>query len=329
LRRRDFITAFVAGAVWLPKSNAQQPRLAVVGALWHGTPSSPTSLAGRGAFTQGLREEGYVGGHNVVIHNRFQAEPDGLQRAAAELVALNVEVIVAGGTTAAFAAKRTTATVPIVVAAMADPFADGLVTSLARPEGNITGNTFLGPELGPKNLQLLKEVLPQITRVAVLQHPAVYSERTMQSMLAELERAAKASAVELQVFSASEPKVFGDVFRAIGDARTGALLVLPSPVYYANFHRLVELSAVHRLPTMYYFTEAVRAGGLMSYGADITDLLRRAGVYVAKILRGAKPGDLPVEQPTKFELVANLRTAKALGLSFPPALLARVDEVIE
>jgi len=175
----------------------------------------------------------------------------------------------------------------------------------------------------------LKEVLPQITRVAVLQHPAVYSERTMQSMLAELERAAKASAVELQVFSASEPKVFGDVFRAIGDARTGALLVLPSPVYYANFHRLVELSAVHRLPTMYYFTEAVRAGGLMSYGADITDLLRRAGVYVAKILRGAKPGDLPVEQPTKFQLVANLRTAKALGLSFPPALLARIDEVIE
>src|SRR5262249_41632608 len=154
-----------------------------------------------------------------VIHERYEAEPKGLQRAAAELVALNVEVIVAGGTPAAFAAKRTTATVPIVVGAMADPFADGLVTSLARPEGNITGNTFLGPELGPKNLQLLKEVLPEVSRVAVLQHPAVYSERTMQSMLAELDRAAKASAVELKVFSASGPKDFDDVFRAIVDAR--------------------------------------------------------------------------------------------------------------
>ena len=252
-----------------------------------------------------------------------------MRRAAAELVALNVEVILTGGTPAALAAKRTTDTVPIVVAAMADPFADGLVTSLARPEGNITGNTFLGPELGPKDLQLLKEVVPEVSRVAVLQHPAVYSERTMQRMLTELNRAAKASAVELQIFSAFGHKEFDDAFREIADARTGAVLVLPSPMFYAHFHRLVELSAEHRLPTMYYFKEAVRAGGLMSYGAHITDLIRRAGGYVARILRGAKPGELPVEQPTKFELVANLRTAKSLGLTIPPTLLARADEVIE
>jgi len=281
------------------------------------------------AFEQGLREEGYVGDHNIQIENKYQADPEGLQRAAKELVALDVEVIVAGGTPAAFAAKRATASVPIVVGAMADPFADGLVTSLARPGGNITGNTFLGPDLGPKNLQLLKEVLPQVIDVAVLHHPAVYSERTMQRMLAELERVAKASAVELQLFSAFGPKDFDDVFRAIVDAQAGALLLLSSPMFYANFGRLVELSAIHRLPTMYYFKDAAKAGGLMSYGPHIPDLFRRAGVYVAKILRGAKPGELPVEQPTKFELVANLGTAKALGLSFPPTLLARADEVIE
>jgi ABC-type uncharacterized transport system substrate-binding protein len=334
LRRRDFITAIVAGAVWSRKSDAQQPKQvspkpAVVGSLAQGSSSSPTLVAAREAYEQGLREEGYVEGQNIVIHRRYEEGPERLQRAAAELIALNVDVILAGGTPAALAAKRSTNTVPIVVEAMADPFADGLVTSLARPEGNITGNTFLGPELGPKNLQLLKEVVPQVSRVAVLQHPGVYSERTMQNMLTELDRAAKASAVDLQVFSAPGHEKFDDAFRAIINARMSALLVLPSPMFYVHFHQLVAQSAVHRLPIMYYFKEAVKAGGLISYGAHITDLVRRAGGYAGKILRGAKPADLPVEQPTKFELVANLTTAKALGVTFPPTLLARADEVIE
>ena len=334
MRRREFITGFVVGAVWPPTSDAQQPKqvspkLSIVGGLYQGSPSAPTLLAGREAYEQGLREEDYVKGQNIVIYHRYGQEPEGLQRAAAELVALNVEVILAGGTPAALAAKRSTNTVPIVVGAMADPFADGLVMSLARPEGNITGNTFLGPELGPKNLQLLKEVVPQVSRIAVLQHPGVYSQRTMRSMLAELDRAAKASAVELQVFSTSRHEEFDEAFRLIINAGLGALLVLPSPMFYAHFDRLVELPAVHRLPTMYYFKDAVRAGGLISYGAHITDLVRRAGKYVGKILKGAKPSDLPVEQPTKFELVANLKTANALGLTIPPTLLARADEVIE
>jgi putative ABC transport system substrate-binding protein len=254
---------------------------------------------------------------------------DGLRTLANDLVHLKVDVIVAGGTPAALAAKQATSTIPIVVGAMADPVADGLVASLARPGGNITGVTFLAPELGPKRLQLLRDVLPRVSRVAALQHPGVYSERTMQNMLKELEAAAKTAGVELQVFGARDPNDFATAFSAMVKARAGALVMLPSPMFYVNHRRLVDLAATHSLPTMYYFREAAEAGGLMCYGANIPHIFLRVAAYVDKILKGAKPGDLPVEQPTKFDLVINLKTAKALGLTIPPSLLQRADQVIE
>jgi len=268
-----------------------------------------------------------VEGQDIAIEYRY-GDLDGLRSAANDLVRLNVDVIVAGGTPAALAAKRATNTIPIVGGAMADPVADGLVASLARPGGNVTGNTFLAPELGPKRLQLLREVVPGVTRVAALQHPGVYGERTMRDMLNEMEARAKASEVELQVLDARSPDDFDNAFAAMAKARAGAIIIFPSPMFYANHRRLVDLAAKHRLPAMYVFREAVEAGGLMCYGANVPELLRRAATHVDKILKGAKPADLPVEQPTNFELVINLKTAKALGLTIPPAMLLRADEVI-
>ena len=244
-----------------------------------------------------------------------------------DLVRLHVDVIVTGGTPAALAVKRATNTIPIVVVAMADPVADGLVASLARPGGNVTGNTFLGPELGPKRLQLMREVVPGVPRVAVLQHPGVYSERTMREMLEGIRAAAVG--IDLQVLDARGPNDFETAFSAMATARAGALIIFPSPMFYINHRRLVDLAAKHRLPAMYVFREAVEAGGLMRYGANIPNLARRAAAYVDKILKGSKPGDLPVEQPTTFELVINLKTAKALGLTIPQSVLLRADQVIQ
>jgi ABC-type uncharacterized transport system substrate-binding protein len=248
-------------------------------------------------------------------------------RSVADLIRLNVDVIVAGGTPVALVAKQATSTIPIVVGAMADPVADGLVPNLARPGGNIAGNTFLAPELGPKRLQLLREVVPGVRRVAILQHSGVYAERTMRNMLETLKSAALG--IELQVLEATGPNDFDAAFAAMAKSHAGALIVFPSPMFYINYQSIVDLAAKHRIPAMYVFREAVEAGGLMCYGADIPHLLHRAAAYVDKILKGAKPGDLPVEQPTKFELVINLKTAKALGLTIPPSLLARADQVIE
>ena len=234
-----------------------------------------------------------------------------------------------GSTSTALIAQRATKTIPIVGWSMADPVADGLVSNLARPEANITGNTFLAPELGPKRLQLFREVIPRITRIAVLQHPGVYGDQTMRNMFNDLDHAAKSSKMEVQVFNARTPTDFEPVFAEIAKARVGALILFSSPMFYGNYRKLVELSAEHRLPTMYYFREAVEAGGLMCYGADITDLARRAGTYVARILKGAKPSDLPIEQPTKFDFTINMKTAKVLGLSIPKSLVQRADQVIE
>jgi putative ABC transport system substrate-binding protein len=204
-----------------------------------------------------------------------------------------------------------------------------LVASLSRPGGDLTGNTFIGPELSAKRFQLLRELVPGVTRIAGLQHPGVYSERTMVNMLIDVQERAKESGVEFQVFDARGPSDFEAAFDAMVKAREDALLVFPSPMFYVNYRRLVDLAAARQLPTMYVFREAVQAGGLIAYGADIPDLGRRAAQYVAKILRGEKPSDLPVEQPTKFDLMINFKTAKALGLTVPPALLVAADEVIE
>jgi putative ABC transport system substrate-binding protein len=242
---------------------------------------------------------------------------------------LGIEVIVAMGTPAAFAAKRASNSIPIVAVSMADPVADGLVASLARPGGNVTGNTFIGPELGPKRLQILKEVFPQANRIAALQHPHVYGERTMQQMLLEMEEKAHKIGVDLQIFDASRPEDFDGAFKDMVEKRADALLLFTSPMFYVNYRRIVGLAAELHLPTMYYFREAVEGGGLIGYGADITDPFRLAAKHVARILKGTKPGDLPVEQPTKFEFLINLKTANALGVVIPPTLIARADEVIE
>ena len=332
MNRRTFLCGLTLGPLVAPlAAQAQQQaagRVRRIGFLILGESSAPIVSTIREQFIRGLREEGYVEGQNITIEYRY-GDSDGLRNAAKDLVRLHVEVIMAASTAAALASKQATNTIPIVGAAMADPVADGLVASLARPGGNITGNTFLGPELGPKRLQLLMEIVPRVTRIAVLQHPEVYGERTMRNMLTELQRSANAIGVEVPVLSARGPDDFDNVFASMAITRAGALMILPSPMFYANYRRLVDLAAKLRLPTMYVFREAVDAGGLVSYGANIPDLGPRAAKYVARILNGAKPADLPVEQPTKFELVINLKTAKALGLTIPQSLLLRADEVIQ
>jgi putative tryptophan/tyrosine transport system substrate-binding protein len=212
---------------------------------------------------------------------------------------------------------------------MADPVEDGLVASLNRPGGNVTGNTFIGPVQGSKRLDLLRQLVPRIKRVAGLRHPKVYSERTMQNMLSELEESSKQIGIEFEVFDAAGPNDFDGAFEAMAKSNQDAVIVFPSPMFYVNYKRLVDLPASRQLPTMYVFREAVEAGGLLSYGADIPDNARLGAKYVARILKGARPGDLPVEQPTKYVLLINLKTAKQLNISVPPMLLALADEVVE
>jgi putative ABC transport system substrate-binding protein len=290
----------------------------------------PVARALLAAFRQGMHERGYVEGQTFVIEYRAAAgRVELLPGLVAELASLKVNVIVASSTPAALAAKQATTTIPIVSAVMADPVADGLVASLARPGGNLTGLTFLAPALVAKRLQLLKEAVPGMSHVAALLHPGVYGEHTMRDMLKETEVAAQTLGVQLQVLEARSPNDFDRAFSAMMTNSASALIVFPSPMFYGEHRRLVDLVAKHRLPAIYAFKEAVAAGGLMSYGTSIPDLSRRAATYVDKILKGAKPADLPVEQPTQFDLVVNLRTAKALGLTIPPSVLARADEVIQ
>ena len=301
----------------------------VIGALLSGRPSASISVSQREAFQRGLREEGYIDGQNISIEYRYAEDTAEFERAANEIVGLGVDVIFTGSTPGAFAARRATSSIPIVAATMADPVADGLVANLSRPGGNVTGNTFMGPELAPKRLQLLQELVPGIRRIAGLQHPGIYSDRTMQNMLTEMQTAAIASGIEFQVFDAAAPVDFDGAFAAMVKAREGALVIFPSPMFFVHYRPLVDLAASHNLPTMYVFKGAVQAGGLIGYGPDIPDLMRLAARYVVRILKGANPADLPVEQPTRYELVINLKTAKALGLTVPQSLLASADEVIE
>ena len=282
------------------------------------------------AFLQGLRDLGYVEGRNVVIEYRdAEGKPERFPALAAELVALKVEVIAAGPTPAALAAKQATRTIPIVFASGGDPVTDGLVTNLARPGGNVTGLSGLAPELVGKCLEQLKQAVPGVNRVAVLWHPGAVGERTEKDMLKEAEAAARARGVRPQFVEARGPGDFDRAFSDMTRARAGALTVLTSPMFFSERRRLVELAAKSRLPAVYTVREYVDAGGLMAYGANAADLYRRVATYVDKILKGAKPSDLPVEQPTKFELVINLKTAKALGLTIPPSLLGRADEVVQ
>jgi ABC-type uncharacterized transport system substrate-binding protein len=326
--RRTFLGRLAGGLLAAPLAAEAQPagkvpRIGYLAASLAATPHLPE------AFRQGLRDLGYVEGRNVMIEYRdAEGKFERLPALAAELVALKVDVILAPSTVAALAAKQATRTLPIVFAAVADPVASGLVTSLARPGGNVTGLSLLTPELVGKCLELLKQSVPGVSRVAVLWSPGALGERTDKDLLKEADVAARALGVRLQFVEARGP---ADVDRAFSDmtrARADALTVLASTMFIIERRRLVDLAAKNRLPAVYALGEFVDAGGLMSYGPNFADLYRRAATYVDKILKGAKPGDLPVEQPTKFELVINLNAAKALGLTIPPSLLGQADEVI-
>jgi putative tryptophan/tyrosine transport system substrate-binding protein len=325
------IVTLILGLLTAPTAQAQPPaQVARIGYLVTGGLASPETRVLLDAFRQGLRERGYVEGQNIVIE--YRAADGQLERfpaLAAELVQLKPEVIVAQGTPAALAAQHATTTIPIVTPVMGDPVGDGLVASLARPGGNITGLTFLGPELVAKRLELLKEALPRVSRIAALWHPGAYAEGTTRTMVQETEAAARTLGVRLQLVEVRGPDEFDRAFATMTSAHAEALIVLPSAMLFNERRRLVDLAARHRLPAMYQLGEFVELGGLMAYGASITDLIRRSATHVDKILKGAKPADLPVEQPTKFELVINLQTAKALGLTMPPTLLFQADKVIQ
>jgi putative tryptophan/tyrosine transport system substrate-binding protein len=315
MKRREFITLLGGAAAWPLAARAQQPigrtgRMPRVGMLMPGP--AERSAATLDPFYRGLHELGYIEGQNLAIERRDgDWKSDRLAALAAELVGLKVDIIVAWSTPTALAAKQATNAIPVIAVAMADPVGDRLVASLGRPGGNVTGTTFLGPELVAKRLQLLRDVVPGLARVAALWHPHAYGEHTMASVVKDIEDAARTLGMQLQLVPAASPDD------------------IASPMLFGEHRRIVELAASNRLPGMYQAREFADAGGLMSYGANLDDLFRRTATYVDKILKGAKPADLPVERPTKFELVINLKAARAVGLTINRDILLVADEVIE
>ena len=327
--RWKLLIALCAGlAAWPLAAEAQQagkvPRIGYLS--WGSLASGPNPY--RDAFLQGLRERGLIEGQNIAIEYRSaEGRFDRLPDLAAELVLLKVDVIVTSTTPAIQAAKQATSTIPIVMAVAGDPVVTGLVASLARPGGNITGLSQLAPELAGKRLELLKETLPKLTRVAVLWNS---SSTAMIHTFREAQVAVEALGLKLQSMEVQgDPADFERVFLAITRERPDGLFVTLDPFTSLHRRRIVELAAKNRLPAMYASREFVDAGGLMAYGPSLPDMWRRSATFVDKILKGAKPSDLPIEQPTKFELVINLKTAKALGLTIPSSLLLRADQMIQ
>jgi putative ABC transport system substrate-binding protein len=327
MRRREFIAGLGGTAVWPLAAIAQQPSRKVrIGVLLPGTPASYSPRIN--AFLEGLRGLGYEEGKTVTFEWRWwNDQVERLPELAAELVSLDVQAIVTAGTPAAKALKNATRSIPIIMAVIGDPVAAGLVDSLAHPGGNVTGFSILASDLSGKRLELLKEVVPGLFSVGVILNPANPQPKIE---LKEVEAAARALGVQIHPIQISAESSLQNSFESISrDRSVQAVIVLTDALLYNHRKQIATLAAAHRLPTMYFFREFVAAGGLMSYGPSDTDLFRRAASYVDKVLRGAKPGDLPIEQPTKFELVINLKTAKALDLNIPPQVLARADEVIE
>jgi putative tryptophan/tyrosine transport system substrate-binding protein len=327
MKRRKVIALIGGGlAAWPFAGHAQQPRrVPRIGVLLPGTPAS-FSLRTK-AFLDGLRNLGHVEGRTIEIEWKWgQDKVEGLPALAAELVARNVDVLVTGGTPAAKALKSATATIPIVMAIIGDPVAAGLVESLARPGGNATGFSIVAPDLSGKRLELLKEIVPAVSPVAVMLNP-----RNPQSQfeLKEMETAARVLGLQIHPIEISPERPLEEGFAAMGQARARSLIVLTDPIFFSRREGIVELAASNRLPAMYFFQDFVEAGGLLSYGPSDTDLYRRAATYVDRVLKGAKPSELPVEQPTKFDLAVNLKAAKALGLEISPMVLARADKVID
>ena len=327
VQRRHFLLAGGALLAAPFATDAQQAaKVPRIGYLATSSGASPHLLE---AFLQGLRDLGYAEGRSIVIEYRYaEGKLERLPALAAELVALEVDVIVAVSTPQALAARQATRTIPIVFTSVADPVGSGLVSSHARSGGNVTGLASLTHQLVSKCLEQIKQAVPGVNRVAVLWHPGTRGERTEQDMLKQAEVAARSLGMRVQFFEARGAEEFDRAFSEMTMARADALTVLSSTVFYQQRRRLVHLAAKTRLPAVYPWREAADAGGLMAYGANIADLFRRAATYVDRILKGAKPGDLPVEQPTKFDVVINLKTAKDLGLTIPQSVLARA-EVIE
>ena len=305
---------------------SQQPtKVPRVGFLGGGAASA--NVVRMEAFRQGLRELGYVEGKNIVIDQQWaEAKLDRLPALTAELLSHKVDVIVTAGAPATRTAKNATLTIPIVITNDNDPVANGFVSSLARPGGNITGVSNLSPELSGKRLELMKEIIARLSRVAVLGTSTVPGNG---QILRETELAADALKVHLQYLDVLDPKNIETAFQSAGKGRADAILVLSSPIFTSRRIQIVGLAAKHRLPGMYFRQEFVEDGGLMTYGASLNDLVRRAATYVDKILKGAKPADLPVEQPIKFEFIVNLKAAKQIGLTIPPNVLVRADRVIK
>jgi putative ABC transport system substrate-binding protein len=326
MRRRDFFT-FVGGtaAAWPLAVGAQQQAMPVVGFL-HGGSSAPYARQ-VAAFRQGLTEVGYVEGRNVMVEYRWADDhPDRLPALATDLVAHHVKVIAAATLPAAPAAKAATAMIPIVFLIGGDPVELGLVATMSRPGGNMTGIAVLNVVLAAKRLEVLHELVPTVTVIAMLLHPtSPYTEPETR----ELEAAARTSGQRLLPIKAKNRDEIDAAFSTLVRERARALIVSADPFFTSHRNQLVMLAAQHGLPAIYQWRDFVDAGGLISYGTSHTDIYRQTGKYVGQILKGAKPADLPVQQPTKFELVINLKTAKALGLTVPPTLLARADEVIE
>ena len=333
MRRREFIALLgSSAAIWPLASRAQQvAKIARIGVLSIGRGDiSDASRKTVDAFVSGLGELGYLEGRNIVFERKFaDGDVKRLGELAQELVEDRVDAIVALATPPVRAARNATSTIPIVGIGMADPVEDELASSLARPGGNVTGTTFLGPKLVSRRLQLLKEIVPGLSRVVVLWHPRAYGDRTMAAMVKEIESAGQSFGTKLQLVGADSPADLDVAFAAMSAERADGLMLFPSPMLYSQYSRIVPFAADHRLPAMYAAREGVELGGLVSYGVNLQDLSRATAPYLDRILKGAKPAELPIQQPTKFELVVNLNTAKLLGLNISREFQLIADEVIE
>jgi putative ABC transport system substrate-binding protein len=326
MQRRSFITLLAGAASCAPAARAQQKPTPVIGYLSGGSAAFYAPILP--AFHEGLRESGYVEGRNVAIEYRWaEGRYDRLPGFAAEFVSRNVDLITAsGGPAAALAAKGATSTIPIVFTAGTDPVPAGLVASFARPDGNLTGISFMVGELMPKRLELVSELVPQIRVVALLVNP---KNQQYERAIGEVQEAARAKGMQLHVLKAGTEGEIDRAFAALVDVQAGALVVATDPVLDSRREQVIALASHHAIPAIYGFREFAAVGGLISYGPSLAGIYHQAGIYAGRILNGEKPAELPVVQPTKFELVINLKTAKALGLTVPVSLLARADEVIE
>jgi len=325
MRRRDFITALAGATGWIYAGRAQEPRR-VIGIL-SGFSNPDPFPGGLAAFYEGLKESGFVEGKNVSIEfRRADGDYDRLPSLAAELVGRNVSVIWTNDVPSAFAAKEATKTIPIVFSMGADPVKIGLAESLSRPDSNLTGMSVFFSILGPKHVEFLHELLPAVNTIALLGNP---DNANFQPILPDIRAATAALKQRLEVLTARTENELDAAFTTMAQHRIGALIVAPDPFLISRREQLVELAARHAMPAMYPSRVFADLGGLISYGGSFLELYHQVGIYVGKVLKGAKPADLPIQQSTKVELVINLKTAKALGLIVPPELLARADEVIE